>query len=319
MKGQRWLLRALGIFLVLLVVWIAAALLLNSAAAGTISLPMNLQTHLLADYGGDSSIGPLGAFRLSIVGEAMRDQGMPENEIMEHSLDVKESMDDPVPTATARNFEGDDPFTATPTMTFTPTTTFTPTVTNTPTPIPTNTPKPTDTPKPKKKKPTKTTEPVESPEPCIDEEAPAILGDWFLDPEPGEVSTCSVEVEVGELHIRDESYSAGIDWVKLKYYDPVGGSWEYSSPLNPSPPSGWELGETWDAYYGLSMCVTASPACSTTHLPNGSSPLLISIHVPSVVPVEVIEVPVHAYVMDNAGNSSHRELGVYELPASCIE
>lgn len=324
MKGQRWLPRALGVFLVLLVVWIAAALLLNSAAAGTISLPLNLQTRLVADYGDDAG-GPLGAFRLSIVGEAMRDQGMPEQEVKDHSADVEQAMDDPVPTATARNFEGDDPFTATPTHTFTPTTTFTPTVTNTPTPIPTSTPEPTDTPKPKKKKPSKTPKPIKSPESTdtpetgIDDSPPMILGDWYLDPGPGEVTSCDLEVYAGELHIRDESYSEGIDWIKLKYYDPIEEEWVYSSPQHPSPPSGWDVGETWDDYYNLSVHISLSPSCPSTLHPDGMAPARVSYQDALPRTVSVLEVPVHAYVKDNAGHSTHRELGVYLFPASCCD
>jgi hypothetical protein len=318
MNGKRWYLRALSIFLILMVLWIAAAFVLNSAAAGTISLPLNLQTRLQADYGDDPGMGPLGVFRLAIVGEAMRDQGIPTEEVEAQSSHFKESMDDPVPTATARNFEGDDPFTATPTHTNTPTKTFTPTVTNTPTPRPTNTPESTETPKPRTNKPTKQPKPTE-PGPSVDTSNPSILGGWVLDPEPGEVGSCTIEVTVSDLHIYDESYSSGIDWIKLKYRHPLTDNYVYSAPLNPDPPAGWEMGDSWDDVYTISMDITINPVCTTSVDPSSGGWLLVSFDARAANIVEEYEVPLYAYIKDNAGRTTYRELGEYEFPASCCE
>jgi len=109
-------------------------------------LPLSLSSRLSADYSVDD-VGPLKALRLSIIGDMLRDMGMGPDEAEDCESAMKALMDNPVPTATARDFEGAPPFTAIPTNTATPT--DTPTATATPTstftPRPTATKPPTST------------------------------------------------------------------------------------------------------------------------------------------------------------------------------
>ena len=144
--GKRWMLAAFFLFLLLLLLWIAAAFLLNSASAGSLPFSVSLRSRLAADYSPDEFSGSQGVFRLSIFNEVFHDLGLSPEEAEERSEEIKVAMGSPVPTATARNFEGDDPFTATPTPQPTSTVTSTPTET----PLPTSTYKPTKTPKPTK-------------------------------------------------------------------------------------------------------------------------------------------------------------------------
>lgn len=140
------MLAAFFLFLLLLLLWIAAAFLLNSASAGSLPFSVSLRSRLAANYSPDEFSGSQGVFRLSIFNEVFHDLGLSLEEAEERSKEIKVAMGSPVPTATARNFEGDDPFTATPTPQATSTITSTPTET----PLPTSTYKPTETPKPTK-------------------------------------------------------------------------------------------------------------------------------------------------------------------------
>jgi hypothetical protein len=109
-------------------------------------LGLNLNSNLKANYGADDRGGFIGALRLSVVQDFMGDAGVPDDLADQHAKDLVDELDEPVPTATALNFAGDAPFTATPTFTFTPTRTLTNTPTPTPTRTPTRTPIPTRTP-----------------------------------------------------------------------------------------------------------------------------------------------------------------------------
>ena len=131
-SSRRWILIALLVFLLCLVLWIAAALILNIAFAESLPFSLNLRSRLAADYAPDEFIGSLGVFRLSIIDEVLQDRGLPPEEVEEQSEKIKEAMSSPVPTATARDFEGESPFTSTPTEP--PTSTITETPTETPTP-----------------------------------------------------------------------------------------------------------------------------------------------------------------------------------------
>lgn len=157
-SGRRWILVALLVFLLCLVLWIVAALILNIAFAESLPFSLGLRSRLAANYAPDDFIGSLGIFRLSIIDEVLQDRGLSPEDAEERSKKIKEAMSLPVPTATARDFEGNDPFTSTPTLllttsiTATPTETPTPTVTinaETDTPIP-----PTETPTGPSKTPT---------------------------------------------------------------------------------------------------------------------------------------------------------------------
>ncbi len=137
---------ALFVFLFFLMLWIWAAFLLNSAYAESLPFSLGLRSRLAADYSPGEFSGSQGVFRLSIFNEVFHDLGLSPEEAEERSEEIKIAMGSPVPTATARNFEGDDPFTATPT----PQPTSTATSTLTETPVPTSTYRPTKTPKPTK-------------------------------------------------------------------------------------------------------------------------------------------------------------------------
>lgn len=144
--GRRWMFAALFVFIFFLLLWIGAAFLLNSAYAESLPFSLGLRSRLAANYSPDEFSGSQGVFRLSIFNEVFHDLGLSPEEAEERSEEIKIAMGSPVPTATARNFEGDDPFTATPT----PQPTSTATTPLTETPSPTRTRRPMKTPKPTK-------------------------------------------------------------------------------------------------------------------------------------------------------------------------
>ncbi len=80
MKKKRWIFRAFGVFLAIVAVTVVAAIVLNSAAAESLPFSMALRSKLSADYSQDGSQGVLGAFRLSIIGDALRDLGLSPKE-----------------------------------------------------------------------------------------------------------------------------------------------------------------------------------------------------------------------------------------------
>ncbi len=253
MKKRRWMFRAFGVFLAIVAVAVAAAIVLNSAAAQSLPFSMGLRSKLTTDYSQDGSQGILGVFRLSIIGDALRDLGLTPKEADEQTAGIKIALNDPVPTATALNFEGDDPYTPTPTSTSTPTST--PTVTNTPTNTPTSTPRPTKTPIPTSTKKPATAVPVDNTKPTI--------CCMTLAPAPG-VSTpgaplTSCIIDVVDLQVFDPTFSSGVSAseVQFKYYSPsVLGNWVIESlNLLPTPPAGFVAGpgSDWDAHYGKTI------------------------------------------------------------------
>ena len=158
--GRRWLIGAVAVFLLLLLGWVVLALQLNVASAGPLPYSPLLVSRLSVNYGADSLPRRIASIRLTIVEDAMRALGMTDAEVDQHNAEMELAMSRPVPTATALNFKGDAPFTATPTATPLPTETAVPTATNTLVPTrrpPTNTPKPTKTRRPRN--PTKTPTP----------------------------------------------------------------------------------------------------------------------------------------------------------------
>ncbi|MFV1859089.1 MAG: hypothetical protein ACC647_07030, partial [Anaerolineales bacterium] len=101
----RWI--ALSVFAILIVGWVLAAVHLTGASAGRPGLRFNLSSKLAADYAADGG-ERISSLRISIVADWLRDLGIP---IEDGS--ILADLDSPVPTATARNFAGDPPFTAT--------------------------------------------------------------------------------------------------------------------------------------------------------------------------------------------------------------
>jgi hypothetical protein len=177
-SSRRWIVVAFLVFLLCLILWIAAAFILNVAFAESLPFSLNLRSRLAANYAPDEFVGSLGVFRLSIFDEVLLDQGLSQEEAEEQSEKIKIAMNSPVPTATARDFEGKLPFTATSTEPPTEPPTAAITVSPTETPVPTstlmmaitatNTPKPaTGTPAVPSKTPTSGPSLTPSPTKCL--------------------------------------------------------------------------------------------------------------------------------------------------------
>jgi hypothetical protein len=206
MSKRRRLWTIVGVLLAILVIWIAATLFLSPAYADVVPFSMEVRSRLLSDYDPDDGKSLFTALRLSILGDTLRDQGLSDEEAEKQKQALEASLDEPVPTATALDFEGSDPYTPTATDTATPT--DTPTVTPTNTPLPTatktSTPKPTQTPKP----PTATSGSVDTATPavcCVNySPAPGATppGNTFTDP--------SCQVNVLNVEVRDPPFSTGI-------------------------------------------------------------------------------------------------------------
>jgi len=200
-----------GLFLVLLVAWFAAAVRISAFAAAPSNLMSSLRSRLTADYASDPAGSTVHSLRLSTFEEVLQDLGLSSDEAASRSRQIQEQLENPVPTATARDFEGSSPLTATPTRTPIPTETATPTATSTPRPTATKTPKPTETPGS-----ADTTDPDIC---CID-----------LNPDPPTmINSCTFDVE--ELEVFDPSYSEGIRAadVFMKYMGPSTSGWVYTA------------------------------------------------------------------------------------------
>jgi len=301
MKRRKWLLTLIGVLLAALALWSAAALFLTTASAEQLPFPLSVRSRLAADYRYEGTGGFLGPFRFSMIGEALRDLGLAPGEADQQAARLAASMDDPVPTATALDFEGSAPFTPTPTVTDTPTETPTPTATPTNTRVPpTKTPVPTETKRPKKSN---------TPKPAGDTAAPVIADPGTLSPAPGSLGACSVTVSVSNVHITDATPSSGIDWAKLKYQvwdsDETNAftSLIYSPPL--SKCSGGAVGGGWDACYdgpAAGFTISIYPGFSSNPDYTGPGPF---------------HVKVWLKVHDNAGHEDLHYYGIYTIPSSC--
>lgn len=209
-RRERWWLGAFGLFLGLLAIWVLAVWWLAPAGAGPLGLGFSLRSRLRADYGPDPAARQMAVLHISIVEELMRDLGMSEEEAEAHAAEMLAAMREPVPTATARDFRGGSPLTATPS----------------PTPVPTDTPEPTATPVPTRtRRPTATALPTNTPKPGpgpTDSAAPQICcAVW--EPEPGPLETCTIELL--DMEVYDPAPSSGISLSQsyLKYQDPDSG------------------------------------------------------------------------------------------------
>ena len=250
MKNRRTIVTITGFLLFLLMVWVFTAVLLNSASADSGPFSFTVKSKLAADYGGEKTDGFLGVINLTIFSDVMRDLGLSPDEADEHSDAMKVAMDDPVPTATARNFKGEEPWTPTRTATKTPTTTLTPTDTPTRTRVPSKTPTSTK----KATKPPNTPAATATAAGPVDTQKPSIccliLSPPASTPSPGApLNSCTVDVV--DLHINDPAFSSGVSAsnVQFKYRSPSV-SWTPVS-LNLIK-GGWVSGpgSDWDAHYG---------------------------------------------------------------------
>lgn len=247
MKKFSWTYKIGLILGVLIVVWIAAALLLNSASAEGLPLSLRLSSRLSADYSVDK-VGPLKALSLSIIGDMLRDLGMGAQEAEEHEASMKALMEDPVPTATARDFEGSSPFTPTPTRTPVPTNT----PTSSPTPTSTFTPRPTAT---DKLKPTKTRVAVATVVGPVDTRNPSPPVLVLSPPDGSTLTVCSFEII--SMRVFDQAVSAGFASadVTVKHEQHSDGYFYQQVPwISGGFVAG--LGSDWDATYGGTMILS---------------------------------------------------------------
>jgi len=216
-SGRRWLVGAVGLFLVLMVVWVAAAVRISASAAAPSSLMSSLRSRLSANYAPDAAGSSVRSLRLSIFQEVMQDLGMSGDEAAAESRRIEAGMQGPVPTATARDFEGAKPLTATPTKTPIPTETPVPTetVTSTPKPKPTKT----KTPAPTAAAPM----PTNTPSGSMDVTDPQITR-FDLNPAIGG-TLMSCTFQVNDLDVLDPAFSDGIDPARVyaKYDGPLTG------------------------------------------------------------------------------------------------
>jgi len=208
-KTGRWLITAFGVFLGLLVIWVLAVYQLNPAGAGALNLGFDLRSRLPADYGADAGARQVGVLRFTIIGDVMRELGMAPEEADSYEEGMRVAMQGPVPTATARDFSGSQPFTATPT--FTPVPTDTPE--QTATPLPTNTPRPTRTPTRTPIPPTRVAVTVAP----VDDEPPYAEPGWDFEVT---VAGCRADIQIDNLAVVDPAVSSGMAYVQLKYEVP---------------------------------------------------------------------------------------------------
>jgi hypothetical protein len=322
MSGRRWIVSAFGLFGFLLIVWVAAAVLLNIISAEGLPFNLGFRSRLGADYNPDSVPGPFGVFRMSIIGDALKDRGVPPSDADNQEESVVNSLNTPVATATARDFHGEPPYTSTPTQTLTPTFPFTPTITPTTTitrtlqptkiptrtqtqkPIPSKTPTITLTPTPTvtptvTNTPTPTQTPTNTPTPTpVDDKEPGIPG-GTVKPPPGDLGVCAPTINVSSLRVVDPPPSYGMQWVKLKYQVVGYTGLIFSDGLDLT--SGGATGDGgWDAMY------------------RGSIDLQID---KDWDPPASDKFPIKLWAMakDKGGNEAVQFLGDYTLPGSCAE
>jgi hypothetical protein len=202
-----------GLVVGLLLLWLLAGVALDPAAAGALGIPLSLRSRIRASYSASEPAAAIARVRLSLGEDALRVAGLSPEEARRRIDEYERSLQTPVPTATALNFRGDAPFTATPTRT----TTATSTPTYTPTPTQTFTPTATRTPT---RTPTRTSLPAtNTPSGPSDTVNPSILS-YDLNPQPPDnLGQC--QIEVMDAHVFDPAWSSGIDevWVKVEVDD----------------------------------------------------------------------------------------------------
>lgn len=234
--------------------WMVAVFRVSGAVAAPIGMSANLGSFLSADYSAEEAPRRFRIINLNVIGEVLQDLGLTQSRVEEERLAWEASLKEAVPTATALNFRGDSPYTATPTHTLIPTATSTPIPTNTPTATATATKIPTATPKPTKTKapttPPKTEEPKDTTPPEILFECgfsiTPPLGDLNETVETGETS-CFIDVHVEQVSVYDAALTFGIEWVRLKYEAPGHFGLTYSDDLEKCC-GGWD-GDNWYAKY----------------------------------------------------------------------
>jgi len=305
--GRRWLIGAVALFLALLLGWVVLALQLNVASAGPLPYSPLLISRLSADYGADALPRRLASIRLTILEDAMRALGMTDAEVEQRQTDMELAMSQPVPTATALNFEGDAPFTATPTFTVAPTDTPTPTVTASPTRRPpTRTPKPTKTPKPTNPPAPTSLPTTPAPTSTGDSTSPDVdaSGANFTPP-PGDLHSCVLTVT--NVHITDAIGSSGIDDndVGIKY-DPGSG---YIFLGGMTHTGGFQADTSWDATYSGTFTLTG---VDVSYAPGSRMALA------APLPTSSVHLNIYVYAYDNDGNFNYYTTDFdYDLDVDC--
>jgi hypothetical protein len=318
-SGRGWFWAAMAVVLLLIVVWVAAAIQLSIASAGEGGF--NLASQLRADYSTEPLGRPVRLLSFSIIQDVLQDLGMAPDKAAAESNTMELAMSSPVPTATARDFQGAAPYTATPTKTRAPTRTPRPTITssvtpsNTPRSTRTATTEPTST---KKPKPTKV-EKSKTPEPTAtlggeDNETPYLdTSDMVLNPHDGATLDCSDSITVTHLVLIDPAPSDGIDFLKLKYKISDGHhTYVMGSDLTPVS-SGYDAEGNWVAVYNGTIDVDFDEAWAQTSLILGRAKLAI------LIPFTdgSYKVDLDVYYGDNAHHSAHPLIAEYFFPASC--
>jgi len=312
-SGRRWLIAAVGLFVFLLVGWVLLALQLNSALAGPLPFAPGLLSRLSADYRADEGGRSVALIALSILEPAMQALGLTEDEAAAAHESLELAMSQPVPTATAMDFDGAAPFTATPTITNTPVPTNTPlpTAANTRRP-PTKTPKPTKT---DTEVPAPTGTPVGPIATSIPPTATTTVGPDTVNPEVGGYSVsptpglldpgvCTISATV---QITDAGPSSGVDVgdVGMKYEDPDGPGYIYS--YNMSLVSGGPDGfGGWDATYSGSITFTEVEFSGVLGILKLASPAFTD-----------EDIDVYFIFEDLAGNINYELIGTYWLENDC--
>jgi hypothetical protein len=288
--------------------WAVAAWQLYPAGAGPLTLGLGLHSRLQADYGPDQPGRSLAVLRLSIVEDVMRDLGFTGEEAEAQRQGVEAAMGAPVPTATARDFQGEAPFTATLVPTATPTETPVPTAT----PILTRTRRPTRTPA-RTSPPTATLPPTTPPPatgaPTVDDDHDPDICCLTLEPAPGPLAACTITVR--DMWVTDDGPSSGIEDsnVFVKYQDPVTDEYRYFAMTRTS--GGWTAGpgSSWDAHYAGTMTITGVTVPSGS--PEGSAPMS------STASPGTVTIHVWGKVTDNADHSDYQGPYDFELTTSC--
>lgn len=237
---RRWAFGLGGLLAALLLLWLWAGVFFNTAAAGSGGISMDLRSRILASYGPEDARAGIARILFSIGEEALRIAGLSESEAAARWRAYEESLKTPVATATARDFLGAAPFTATSTKTTPPTLTSTPipTATSTSTRVPTRVPTRT---------PTRTPAATNTPSGSVDTVKPTILA-AALSPSPGTLNACVFDVV--DFHVFDPAFSSGIStsnvFARVTYPD------AYQGYFNLSLASGGFVsgpGSDWDASY----------------------------------------------------------------------
>jgi hypothetical protein len=302
---RRWWLGAFALFLGLLGIWTLAVILLSPAGASSFDLNFGLGSRLRADYSADAVGRRVGVLRLSIVEDVLRDLGLTNEEAEAQRAEVEVAMSQAVPTATARTFGGEPPYTASPLPTATPppSQTISPTETPVPTAMPTSTRRPTRTPT-RTPRPSQTSGP--SATPTGDTSAPVVgCCGYTLVPTPGPIPSCSVSFSIYNVHVTDAAGSSGIEWVRFKYDIVSDGDryyvppYAYSADFNMS--DGGAVDSAWDAHYYGYLTISIFPGWN------------------SLLNYGPDDFHIHLWVKahDNAGNEGVLSLGEYTISEDC--